>query len=233
MKQTALVLFSGLAADATVFALQATEFPQLIVPDWPVPLRGETMDAYCDRMAVDLRKLGPVIVGGASFGGIVALHMAVRLETRALVLIGSVESPEELPRYARAARVLRPLIPWIPVRLMQICCWPAGTRAVHRWMPHLAALASQFRGSHPHVLKWSLQQILQWRSKPQLGCRLFHIHGDRDRVLPIRYTTATKVVAGGGHVISLTHSRQVNQFLHAVIETVGSAAEGGGDSSST
>ncbi len=87
LKSTPLILFSGLAADANMFVPQKIAFPQLIVPNWPTPRQNETLDSYCDRIADDLRPHGRAILGGASFGGIIALHVAKRIDPSAVLLI--------------------------------------------------------------------------------------------------------------------------------------------------
>lgn len=121
---TPLILFSGLAADASVFAPQKLAFPKLIVPGWPEPQPGDTLDSYSKRLADELRPYGRAIIGGASFGGIIALHVAKYLDPLAILLIGSVHSPVELPRAIRFARGLRPVISLIPVRLLQLFLRP-------------------------------------------------------------------------------------------------------------
>ncbi|WP_442509395.1 alpha/beta fold hydrolase [Novipirellula sp. SH528] len=216
-ESTPLILFSGLAADANVFALQKVAFPQLIVPEWPVPSADDTLDSYCDRLAEDLQAHGRVIIGGASFGGIIALHVAQRIDPIAVLLIGSVRSPAELSRVARMARPLKPLIGFIPVRFLQLCCAPMTSKLARRIAPHLSGLTRQFRGANPTVLKWSLARLLDWKKPPNVACPVFHIHGDHDCVMPIRYTQPDTIVTGGGHVISLTHPSEVNDFIRSAM----------------
>jgi pimeloyl-ACP methyl ester carboxylesterase len=219
---TPLILFPGLAADANVFAPQKIAFPQLIVPEWPLPLTSDTLDSYCDRLAEDLRSQGEAIIGGASFGGIIALHVAQRLKPRAVLLIGSLRSASEHPRVTRLCRPLKPLVPWIPVRFLQLCCAPLTSKLARRTFPHLSGLAGQFYSANPAVFQWSLARILDWNSTPAVDCPVFRIHGDRDFVLPIRCTQPDIVVRGGGHVISLTHSSEVNEFIRsAILQTSG------------
>jgi len=213
---TRLILFSGLAADHDVFAPQSLAFEQLIVPIWPEPEIADTLESYSKRLAEDLRSEEPTVIGGASFGGIVALHVAKYLNPLAVILIGSVRRPSELPRYARLARCLKPLVALLPTRLLQRCSTPLASRGMAKRFPHLSGLARQFQHCNPVVFKWSLSRILDWNSVEPLECPVFQIHGDRDHVLPIGNTSPTQVVAGGGHVISLTHAGEVNAFIRSV-----------------
>jgi pimeloyl-ACP methyl ester carboxylesterase len=221
-----LILFSGLAADDNVFAPQKLAFPQLIVPAWPKPESNDSLDSYCNRLADLIRSDADVIIGGTSFGGIIALHVAQRLKPVTVILIGSIHSPNELPYLARFCRPLKPLIPLIPVRLLQICVAPVASKLARRCFPHLCGLARQFRGSDPTVFKWSLARILDWNAAPKISCPIFHIHGDRDFVLPVRYTNPDTVVNGGGHVISLTHPTDLNAFIQRTIaKTMGEPSD--------
>lgn len=215
-----LVLFSGLAADATVFTPQKVAFPQLVVPDWPVPSNEETMASYCERIANELRLHAPCVIGGASFGGIIAQEVSKHLEPQAVVLIGSIRSPSELPIYARFCRPLRFLVPLIPVQLLQLIIAPAASKLAGRITPHLCGLARQFRNSDRRVFKWSIRCILGWQSTPTVPCPIFHIHGDSDFVLPSRHTQPDCIVHGGGHVISLTHPVEVNSFIRKVLAQI-------------
>ncbi|MCM2370490.1 alpha/beta fold hydrolase [Aporhodopirellula aestuarii] len=215
-----LIFFPGLAADANIFVPQAIAFPQLIVPPWPSPETNESLDSYAQRVAEDLRDYGPCIVGGASFGGIVSLHVAKYLDARAVLLIGSIASPDELPTYGRIARPLKRLVRLLPIRMMQWLATPLASNAVRRIAPFSWGLVRQFRGSDPDVFRWSLARILDWHDTPVLDCPVFHVHGDRDRTLPIRYTQPDTVVRGGGHVISLTHADEVNAFIRDAINQI-------------
>lgn len=228
-----LILFSGLAADAAVFTAQKAAFPNLLVPHWPIPSASDTLDSYSQRLAGDLRKLGRVVIGGASFGGIIALHVARYLDPLAVLLIGSIESPMQLPRHVRWARPLRSLLRFVPLRLLQLCCAPLTSRCGCRWFPYLSSLAGQFRRSDPVVFKWSLSRLLDWTTAPKVTCPVFHIHGDRDRILPLRYTTSNTIVKGGGHVISLSHPAEVNDFIRSSLNILHARSEPHHDSQST
>lgn len=215
-----LILYSGLAADARVFAPQKIAFPKLIVPKWLPPHPSDTLDTYCDRLAEELRPHGNAVLGGVSFGGIIVLHVAQRLNPLCVLLIGSVRSPAELPRFARWSRSLKPLIRWMPVRFLQCCHAPLASRVVRRFLPHVGGLARQFHECDPAVFRWSLSRIVDWSTTPAVNCPVFQIHGDRDFVLPMRHTNPDTVVHGGGHVISLTHAKEVNSFIRSAMGKV-------------
>lgn len=214
-----LVLFSGMAADPNIFVGQKIAWEQLVVPQWPVPLANETLDEYAKRFAEGLKGAEIGILGGASFGGIVALHVAQYLRPKAILLIGSVTSPAELPRYARWLRPMRRVIRFLPVRLMQVLATPLAASVFKKLHPGFSGLLKQFVRCDSRVMKWSLERVLGWEKAPNIDAPVFHIHGDRDWMLPLKNTTADRIVRGGGHLISLTHAPQVNDYIGEITES--------------
>lgn len=221
-----LILFSGLAADESVFSPQKLAFPQLVVPKWSVPESTDTLDSYCKRLAHDLRPYGRCVIGGASFGGIVALHVAQYLNPIAVLLIGSVRNPAELPRYARIARPLRHFVRFIPVSVLKVFMSPLASQFGRRIAPHLSGLARQFRRADPRVFKWSIRQLLEWQTAPHVNCPILQIHGARDSVIPRQSSELDAIVANGGHVISMTHPIEVNEFIRNALKRFLDAQDG-------
>ena len=107
-----LILLSGMGADERVFAPQLAAFPNLRVPKWIEPITGESLARYAARFARHINPGAPCVVGGASFGGFVAVEMAKHLNAKGCILIGSVRSPADLPRRVRALRCLRSRRRW-------------------------------------------------------------------------------------------------------------------------
>jgi pimeloyl-ACP methyl ester carboxylesterase len=73
------------------------------------------------------------------------------------------------------------------------------------------------RATPPGFLKWGAEAILSWRPSP-VTVAVHQIHGDRDRVVPVRRVQADVVVPQAGHLLSLTHPEEVNAFLRRVTE---------------
>ena len=81
-KAQKIIFFSGLGADEKIFWLQANRFPQLETPRWAIPLPGEKMEEYIDRWIEELKLTPGQIVGGASFGGLIAQLGSYLLKNR-------------------------------------------------------------------------------------------------------------------------------------------------------
>lgn len=203
-----IVVFSGMAADPAIAMPQLLAFKNLKVPLWPQPLENDSLTSYCERLAYELRPLGAVAIGGISFGGIVAMEVAKFLEPKCVILIASVRSPQQIPWRIRVLRSFLWLLPLIPIRWMQ---WLA--RAVPLWSKVLAGVVQQFRQADPVTLRWSIRQVLRWEIAPALNCPVYQIQGDRDFLFPHQLTAPDVLIRGGGHLISLTRGKQVNEFI--------------------
>lgn len=209
-----LIFFSGLAADQSVFAAQRSAFPTLQVVRWIEPRSDEDLQSYACRAIRPYANLPNLVLGGASFGGIVAQFAAEQVPARCVILIGSAREPDSLPWFAKLFRPLKMCVPLLPVRLMQLLAKAAIRLLVGlHSMSHYRAVLAQFADCNIRVFTWSLKQLLSWKVKAQLSVPVLEIHGARDRILPLASRFDGQVIQQGGHVISLSHPDQVNQFI--------------------
>jgi pimeloyl-ACP methyl ester carboxylesterase len=212
-----ILLLSGMAADARLFEPQLARFSNLRVLPWIEPLPDESLRAYAARLARAVDPGCRCIVGGASFGGIVALEMAAHLQAAACVLIGSIRSPAEL---SWRWRILRPLAVLGPDRLGALAglvgryAAPLLGRGTVRRLRGLARAEAAF-------VRWAMCAVLRWWPSPATRrVRIFQIHGEVDRVLPVTRTRADVIVPGGAHALTLFNPAAVNSFIAEVVERV-------------
>ena len=215
---TPIVLFPGVGANDGLFR-QRKAFPQLIVPEWLIPKKHESIAAYSERFANELRSHGPCLIGGVSFGGLIAQEVARHLTPSAVVLISCVRT-DELPARICFYRSLRFLIRLVPIRALQLFVIPATSDLFKKIFPSLSGWARWFYRSDPRLLKWSYQHFLARPSTMDLNCPVFQIHGDRDLLLPSRLTQPDRIIPGGGHLIVKTHAKEVNDYIRQILEKI-------------
>jgi pimeloyl-ACP methyl ester carboxylesterase len=215
-----LVLFAGLGADARVFEGQFEEFPDLYVPPWIEPRERESLADYARRMAEQTAAAlgvvqGPLFVGGVSLGGMIALEAARHLRPRAVFLIASCRSWRSVPAVylavARAMRFVPPTAMDVLARLSPLAApffGPLGPA-------HRRKLVAVLRDTSPAFLLWACPALAEWSAPNDLAFPVYHIHGNCDRILPRRLADPPpgRVVPGAGHLLNLTHAKQINAFL--------------------
>jgi pimeloyl-ACP methyl ester carboxylesterase len=210
-------MLSGMAADERLFEPQLAHFPSLRVQPWVKPLPGESIRSYAARLAKLANPGQPCLVGGASFGGIVAMEMAAHLRALGCVLIGSVRSPVEL---SLKWRMMWPLAILGPDRLAMLAL--LGSRIGRRLLRGGTVRRWQ-RLSQPEAsfVRWAMCALARWRPRPTLGrVPLFQIHGAADRTLPVSLTRPDVIVPSGGHALTLFSPAAVNAFLEDVVRKI-------------
>jgi hypothetical protein len=209
-----LLLLPGMAADERLFEPQRRRFPSLRVPAWIDPLPGEPLRRYAARMARVIDPGRPCVIGGASFGGAVALEMAPHLRAAACVLIGSVRSSAELPWRWRLLRPVAELGPaWLGAAAR------AGAWLGSPWLRGGAARRLQ-RLSMPQsaFVRWAMCAVVRWwPSAAARRVRALQIHGAADATLPAGRTRPDVTVPAGGHALSLFSLEAVNELLAGVM----------------
>ena len=95
MKPTATwILIPGLGTDHRYFANIVDLLPDHQVIRFEIPQRGESIEAYADRLREQIEAEGPVVLGGVSFGGMLASIMCRHVQPEALVLMSSTTTPD-------------------------------------------------------------------------------------------------------------------------------------------
>jgi pimeloyl-ACP methyl ester carboxylesterase len=215
MSEPRLIVVPGLGADERMFEPQRKAFGELIVAPWIEPHDGESLADYARRLAekVDPGANGPLYLGGVSAGGMIAQEMARHLKPRAVFMVATCASGAELPLRARGLeRVSRWMNDWMVRRLTCLRSFMhlgAGDVAEE----HLSLLIDMYRRTPVSFLRWLSRSVVEWRPSGRAGVPTHHIHGAKDRVIPLRGVKPDLVIADGGHMINFSHAAQVNQFI--------------------
>ena len=156
----------------------------------------------------------PFFLGGVSMGGMIAQAMCRVHRPKGLFLIatarrGSQISPQVrlFERLARAAPDI--VIQKAPAR------WPLELEKFGRLTPKQKSLVLQmWEGRTTTFLRRSARMILTWKGEEGFPCPEYQVHGAEDQVIPAAGQPADEVIAGGGHLINLTHAARVNRFIN-------------------
>ena len=171
--------------------------------------------------SVKLSRDVPLVLGGVSFGGMLAYEMARHLKPDAVVLIASCRNRRGL-RSSIAQR--RPLWPLVPAWTWNAVKWVGSptTRFTSRMdAGQRALLIGMLKEMDNGFLHWAVRAILGWNPSPPAGVRIVQIHGRRDLVIPARGVEADLWIPDGGHLINVTHAGEVNAFIRGALESCG------------
>ncbi len=208
---------SGLGADKQAF--ERIKLPDQIAVhylDWIRHQSGESLNDYARRLATAIDTTRPFAIVGLSMGGMIASAMTQFLHPVKTILISSVGCAEEFPplfKFSRFIQVHR-LLPEALFRQPNAIAYflfGAKTKNEKRLMHHIISHADAA------FVKWAIGAILAWsnRIRPKA---LYHIHGDKDKILPIRYTKPDAVVKNGSHFMVWTKAAEVSRLLAKALE---------------
>lgn len=218
MGSDSLILLPGMGADARMFRPQQQAFPQLQIAEWTTPEPRETIARYAERMSERIALNGFKVVSGASFGGVVALEMAALIPVRKCILIGSLRSPAGLRSSYLRLQGLSSLSALAPGGA-RAGLWLAGAVCT----PSFRGILRQLADADGRFLSWAVRALLEWNPSANIAnVVIAQIHGQKDWLLPARSSQADQIVPGAGHLLSLTHPREVNDFIR---NQLGSAPE--------
>jgi pimeloyl-ACP methyl ester carboxylesterase len=207
---------SGLAADKRVF--KYIELPpgcEAVHLDWISPAKEESLASYALRLAERIDPSAPFALVGLSFGGMLATEIAKQYKPAVTILISSVPVAHQLPGYFRMAGKWG-LHKIVPVSLLK------SSAATKRFFTReknddKKLLWEIINESDVDLIRWSIDAILNWQNEiiPE---PIWHIHGTRDEILPVRYTHPTHAVPKEGHMLVMTRPQVVNEFLAKALQ---------------
>lgn len=203
---------SGLGADRRAFEkLKLPDHYSIHYLDWIKNKKGETLNEYAKRLAVAIDTTRPYSIVGLSMGGMIAAAASQFLQPYKTVLISSVGCTEEFPPLLKLARLtqLHRLVPgrfFTTPNLLTYWAFGAKRGAEKMIMQHIMTY------SDPAFVKWSIGAILSWDNKVRPK-NLFHIHGDKDKILPVEYTKPDVVIRNGSHFMVWTKAGEVSKAL--------------------
>ena len=212
-----LILLPGLGADKRLFCKQQSHFPQLIIPDWLIPTQNEPLSQYASRFAGLINEDENFILGGVSFGGILAYEMTHFIRPSGLLLISVCLEHAEIQPYLRMLAPLNRfsiLSYFVRIRLFGRSIsglFGANTRFQKKLFAEMLATADR------RMLEWAPSAIMNWQPKKITNIPLERIHGSSDKIVSLNNSNKSLIVNGAGHLVNITHWKVVNRFIEEFI----------------
>lgn len=210
---------SGLGADHQIF-------DHLKLPDeialkhirWIKPLPQENLQSYAERMADRIKDDNPILMG-VSFGGMMSIEISKIRNVRKIILISSIKSTYERPLYFKivAGTRINRLVSLKPRGLIErVENYNLGVRTDAD-----KTLAHSYRKKYDaNYVDWAIERIVHWKNK-DYPSNIFHIHGSKDHIFPIKYVQPSKVIQGGGHLMVYNKPDEVSDAILEGLETEG------------
>jgi len=205
---------SGLGADERAFSKLKIKDHRLQVIPWLMPAVQETIEQYAQRMRASITEENPILMG-LSFGGMICTEIAKQIPVQKIILISSIKSSKEIPFWMRAVASLKlnKIVPLRSTRLTQ----PIQNRMLGvKSEEEKALVASLRREADLPYTNWAVNQAINWKNE-WLHPQLYHIHGDRDNMFPIKNIQAGYVIPNGGHFMIMNRAGEVSDCINRIL----------------
>ena len=202
---------SGIGADERVYKGLFIDSDFVFI-DWIKPNKDESLKSYSARLSsvVDVSEDFGLI--GVSFGGIVAVEIAKKLDPKLVILISSIELSSELkPLYRYFGRTkLNSLLPTSFYNLPRgLARFLFGTKSL--------LLDQILDDTDLSFTKWAVNQLLSWENKSKID-NLYRIHGTKDKLLGCpKPGIRNFLIENGGHFTIVDEAVEVSDLINKIV----------------
>jgi pimeloyl-ACP methyl ester carboxylesterase len=171
----------------------------------------ETLESYVLKFSklIDISK--EFVLVGLSFGGIMATELNKIIQPKAIILLSSITTRQELPVIYKLIGLLKinRLIPQLMLnKVFPFTDWYFGIKTKEEKI----LLRQIIHDTPPPFLKWAINEILHWKNTER-PATVFHIHGTKDRIFPIRNLNIDLKIKNGGHFMVYTKADEISKIL--------------------
>ena len=203
-----------MGADERAFSKLKIDGYVLNVIPWLMPIKDETIQHYAERMRTDITEENPILMG-LSFGGMICTEIAKQIPVSKIIIISSVKSSKELPRWMKtvAALKLNKIVPLKSTKLSQ----PIQNKMLGIQSEEEKTLVASLRRAVdlPYT-NWAVNQAINWKNDWQHP-NIYHIHGDNDHMFPIKKIKADYTIEKGGHFMIMNRAAEVSACINIIL----------------
>jgi len=205
---------SGLGADEKIFANLHIKGYELKYIPWIRPHKKESLEGYAKRMCEYIKEDDAVLLG-VSFGGMMGIEIAKQKPLRKLIIVSSIKSTGELPRWMKTAGKLR-LDKIVPVSLHKYTEKIGNARLGVSTKEEKEMVRAYRKNADLVFVEWAITQILNWKNDWQPD-DLIHIHGERDKIFPVKKVNPTYMLKEGTHMMIYNRAWEISEYIQKVL----------------
>lgn len=201
---------SGLGADEKVFTNLELNAHDLRHIPWLRPKKKETIVGYASRMREQISE-SPAILLGVSFGGMIGIEIAKQIQLEKLIIVSSIKNAKELPSWMKYVGQLQ-LNKFLPIRSYKFIEKIDNDRLGVSNEEERKMVQAYRRAADRVYMNWAVNEVLNWKND-WLPENIVHIHGDKDKIFPIKKIAASHVVKNGTHLMIFNRGKEISEFI--------------------
>jgi pimeloyl-ACP methyl ester carboxylesterase len=205
---------SGLGADHRAFKNLHLDGYELRPIPWLRPLAKENVEDYAKRLRKIIEHPSPIIIG-LSFGGMIGIEMAKQIHVKRLFIVSSIKSKKEMPGWMKIAGKLE-LHKILPTGSNKITEKKDNERLGVSTEEELELVQSYRKSSDQVYMNWAIDRVLKWKND-WLPEHIIHIHGDKDKIFPIKKIKPDYIIKDGTHMMIYNRANEIAGIIQNLI----------------
>lgn len=210
-----IYLIAGLGADTRVYNNIDLRDYEVIPVDWIEPDEKDTLVSYAKRLVYQYNIAVNSTLIGNSMGGMIAVEIAKLIPIKKVILISSIKTTDEAPRYFSFFRNV-PIQKLIPGKLITSMGFLVKPMFGHMSEEDAWLFNDMLKNTSPFFVKWAMGAILAWRNDV-IPANLYHIIGDKDLIFDYNRIKNATVVKGGTHIMIFDKAKEINKLLTQIL----------------
>lgn len=211
-----IFLVPGLGADTRVYNNIDLHDHDVVCVDWIEPHKTDTLTTYAQKLIRQYNITPGSIVIGNSLGGMLAIEMGKIIRLGKIILISSIKTVDEAPRYFSFFRML-PLYKMVPGKVFTVMGFMmkplfGKMSDANRWL-----FNDMLRKSSPAFLKWAMDAALAWKNKT-VPANTYIITGDKDLIFSYKRAKDAVIIKGGTHIMIFERAKEINKILKRILK---------------
>lgn len=210
-----LYLIPGMGTTKEVFKYLDFKGDNVHYLEFPEPLKDETLKEYSARMAEVISDKDENILIGMSMGGFVAQEISLIKKVDKLILISCYTEGQDwqiMLELVKKFNLTEFMIDraFKDIVLGALTIMPNYSKTEKEFFIKMAKLFSA------NYYKFAAKELVNWKPV-KITCPIVKIHGTKDELFPISKVNADYIVKGGGHLMVVNCSEEINEYLKQAI----------------
>ncbi|MEL6256643.1 MAG: alpha/beta hydrolase [Bacteroidota bacterium] len=217
MPNKTIYAIPGLGVDERIFYGLDLE-ANMVYLNWIKPRPKDSASSYARRLAEKIEHEEDCILLGLSFGGVMAQEIARIRPVKQLILLSTMKSSEEKPFQMEFMR-------HVPLYYLSKGNWRVEFFA--KFAPlmgiedkaDIALIKDMFLQFDDEYRMWAIKTICEWDGKaPEIP--FIHIHGNKDKIFPIRNINDPVIVKGGNHYMVKQRAKEISELINRWLDPI-------------
>jgi hypothetical protein len=170
---------------------------------------------YAQKLIYQYHIIQNSVVIGTSLGGMLAIEIAKQVPLNKVILISSIKTVNEAPRYFSFFRSV-PVYKLMPQKLYSFLGVLIELFFGKMDPDDLWLFKDMLKKSSRGFFKWAMSAVLKWKNET-IPPNVYQIIGDKDLVFSYKRIKDATIIKGGTHIMVYDKAKQINKLIKGIL----------------